>query len=156
EQGRPLQRWLPVAAALLVGLALGGAGGRLLGRGEDPAPAPAAVTVAAATLQPLQGSGSGSAEVEDVDGRRLVHLHVQGVAPAGDGYLEAWLLDADGGLVALGTVEPLDGAADLTLALPANLDVGRWSTVDVSREPADGDPRHSSDSVLRGTLAPRA
>ncbi|WP_432524575.1 anti-sigma factor, partial [Kineococcus sp. SYSU DK006] len=153
-----LRRRLPVAAALLVGLAVGGALGGLLGArspqgGPDPGTAP--VVVAAARLDPLQGSGSGSAEVESVGERRLVHLHVQGVAPAEDGYLEAWLLDADGGLVALGAVDPVDGAADLTVALPASVDVGRWSTVDVSREAADGDPAHGGDSVLRGTLAPR-
>ena len=37
--------------------------------------------------------------------------------------------------------------------LPAQVDVGEFPVVDVSIEPADGDPAHSGDSVVRGTLS---
>jgi hypothetical protein len=44
----------------------------------------------------------------------------------------------------------------MSVTLPADLDLGRFDVVDVSREPLDGNPGHSSDSVLRGTLTDRA
>jgi hypothetical protein len=33
------------------------------------------------------------------------------------------------------------------------VDPGRFSFFDISREPADGDPGHSTDSVLRGPVS---
>jgi hypothetical protein len=36
--------------------------------------------------------------------------------------------------------------------IPDGLDLAEFPVVDVSREPLDGDPAHSSDSISRGTL----
>jgi hypothetical protein len=36
--------------------------------------------------------------------------------------------------------------------IPTGLDLAEYPIVDVSREPFDGDPAHSSDSIARGTL----
>ncbi|WP_432546170.1 anti-sigma factor [Kineococcus sp. SYSU DK004] len=157
-QPRPLPvsrpaRWLPVAAALLVGVTAGALGARAWDRGAEPVAAPpSAPLVASAVLDPLDSDGTGIADVHEVDGHHQLVVRVSGVAPAADGVLEAWLLDADGGLIALG---PLVGE-EFTAVLPADVDLDRFSTVDVSREPLDGDPGHSSDSVLRGQLSPRA
>jgi hypothetical protein len=38
--------------------------------------------------------------------------------------------------------------------VPPAIDTERFSVVDISREPQDGDPAHSTDSVLRGPLRP--
>ena len=40
-----------------------------------------------------------------------------------------------------------------TFPLPAGVDLSEYSVVDVSREPSDGDPAHSGDSIVRGALA---
>ena len=40
-----------------------------------------------------------------------------------------------------------------TFALPAGLDLSEYPIVDVSDEPVDGNPAHSSVSIVRGTLA---
>ena len=61
-----------------------------------------------------------------------------------------WLLDESAEkLVSLGTL----GAGDTgVFPVPADLDVALFPVVDVSREPLDGNPAHSTDSVVRGTL----
>jgi hypothetical protein len=82
----------------------------------------------------------------DDDGRAM--LTVDGLAPNGDDFYEVWLL-GDRGLVSLGSFRVgADGSAAVDLQLP--VDPARYGSFDVSLEPDDGDPEHSSDSVLRG------
>ena len=38
------------------------------------------------------------------------------------------------------------------LPVPESVDVHEFPVVDVSDEPADGNPKHSGDSIVRGTL----
>ena len=60
-----------------------------------------------------------------------------------------WLLGADGKrLVSLGL---LDGTT-ARFPLPPEVDLSQFPVVDVSLEPADGNPAHSGDSIVRGTL----
>jgi hypothetical protein len=67
----------------------------------------------------------------------------------GAGFLEAWLLDADtGGMVALGVVDGTKG----TFTVPPSLNLSRYSQIDISREPFDGDPAHSTVSLARGPV----
>jgi len=146
-----LRRWLPVAAALVVGAALGGGVVGAL-RDRPDAPPAASPAVASAQLAPVASTGRGRATVRDVDGHRELDVSVQGVSAPASGVLEVWLLDADGGLLAVGTL----AGDQLSAPLPADVDLSRFATVDVSREPLDGNPGHSSDSVLRGKLAPGA
>ncbi|WP_432573792.1 anti-sigma factor [Kineococcus sp. SYSU DK005] len=167
-RSRRTGRWLALAAAFVLGGALG-AGGTFWAVG-DPPPAgttagPTAGTTAGPTTGPTTGAvlastallpldpggaggAGGEATVARVDGHRRLDVGVHDVAPAGDGVLEVWLLDPDGGLLSLGalTGERLD------VALPEAVDLSRFRVVDVSREPLDGDPGHSADSVLRGEL----
>ena len=136
SRGRRFAIMTAVAAAILlvavpVGLALGGDGN---GR--------------TAELLALGGfEGGGTAEL---NGRTLA-VDLDGVdAPAGSFY-ELWLLDLDGeelrDLRSLGRVGP-----DGSYAVPEDVDLDRFSVVDVSIEPDDGNPDHSGDSVLRGPL----
>ncbi len=132
------------------------AGSRLTGGSEPVAARP--TVVSSATLRPpgatdegADGPG-GTAQVADEDGTVRLHLTVHGVSSPAQGYLEAWLLDADGGMVSLGTM----AGDDMTVTVPAGVDLSRFDVVDVSREPLDGDPGHSSDSVLRGRLTQEA
>ncbi|PFG43326.1 anti-sigma-K factor rskA [Isoptericola jiangsuensis] len=138
------------AAALVVGVA----GGVVWERGRTPAPAPAPVAVASAALEPLPGwpGSTGTAVVEeDPDGVREVVVHVADGTVTGDAYREVWLLAADlSGMVSLGVLDDDEG----TFPVPDGLDLEKYSVVDVSAEPYDGDPVHSGDSIVRGALDP--
>jgi hypothetical protein len=75
---------------------------------------------------------------------------------AADSFYEVWLIDPDslndpGGprMAAVGTMGTRPGA---DFALPPSLDITRYTLVDVSQEPLDGDPTHSGKSLLRGSI----
>lgn len=150
----PLRRrrtpaWIASAAA--AGVVVGGLGGAWVA-GRDDAPAPA--VVAQAQLEPLPGwDAVGTAEIEeDADGRRVLVLSVDESGGAGDtdGLREVWLLKEDvSGLVSLGLLDGDEGR----FLVPAGVDLAEYPVVDVSREPPDGDPAHSGDSIVRGLLA---
>ena len=133
-----------IAAAAAVGLVLGGVGGAMLMR-----PAPPQV-VASVALEPLaEYAATGNATVEVVDGAEVLAVDVSGL-PTTDGYFEVWLLAPDASsMIALGTLGPDERAV---LPLPAGVSLADYPVVDISAEPYDGDPTHSTDSVVRGTL----
>jgi anti-sigma-K factor RskA len=106
--------------------------------------------VASARLQPLPSKqASGSAEVDDVDKGRELSVHVKTAPPQG-AYLEVWLMSDPKHLISLGALQSSTGS----FALPAGLDLSRYKIVDVSVEPYDGNPAHSTDSLVRGSLRP--
>lgn len=123
------------AAALVIALIVGG--------GQEAA---APTTIA---LRALPGvSGDASLTIAGADAQ----LRGSGLPPSGaHDYYEAWLADARGRMVSMGTfrVGP-DGRVDVHM--PVAVDVSRYALVDVSREPDDGDPGHSDTSVLRAKL----
>jgi anti-sigma-K factor RskA len=101
------------------------------------------------TLQPLRGV-SGHATLT-LSGDRA-ELRGKGMPPSGShDYYEAWLADAGGRMVSMGTfrVRP-DGSVDARM--PVAVDGRRYRLVDVSLEPDDGDPTHSTRSVMRARL----
>lgn len=132
-----------IAAAVLLGVVLGAAVlvDRLADRSDGPE------TVVTGELEPVGDAGSGTVEVTR-DGDQL-QLRADLVdLPDPDGYYEVWVGSDDlSGLVSLGPVRA-DGVYDL----PAGWDPGAFPVVDVSDEPLDGDPAHSTVSVVRGTL----
>jgi hypothetical protein len=137
-------------AAAATGAVVGGLGVWALTDGPGVEPAPE--VVATTTLDPLPSwdvQGTAAVEVA-ADGTRLLVVEVPGAGTgAPDGYHEVWLLDPDvSQLVSLGV---LDGESG-TFAIPAGLELDALPVVDVSLEPYDGDPAHSGDSVVRGTL----
>jgi hypothetical protein len=152
--GTARSRWrravLPAATAA-AGLAAG------LAIGAVVPDAPATVTIAQAPLAPLADPGaSGRAQlVESADGREVVVDVVDPLGTLPGTYLEAWLMDPAGTrLHALGA---LTRQADGThfhgrFALPADVPLRDFDTVDVSIERWDGDPTHSGASRLRGTV----
>ncbi|POH69815.1 anti-sigma factor [Cryobacterium zongtaii] len=148
DQQRRRRVWLPVAAAAC---AVGIVGGIVGGVWWQSTREPAAETVLAqAQLDALPGwTASGSAAVEEsADGRREVVVDLADDA-GNEGLREVWLLTADAtGLVSVGL---LDGATG-RFSIPADLDLAEFPVVDVSAEPADGNPAHSGDSIVRGTL----
>ena len=148
---RPRTRWLALAAAVVAGAVVGGAVvAGVIGRSDNDAP-----VLAAAELGPVPGGPekgqSGTAQVQQGTNGTVLALNTTDLAQP-DGFYEAWLMDAKtGGLVAMGTVPY--GQSSVKLPIPAGLDLSQFSTVDVSVEPLDGDPKHSAVSVLRGQLA---
>ncbi|WP_104163448.1 anti-sigma factor domain-containing protein [Cryobacterium sp. N22] len=149
DQRRRRSAWLPVAAAACaVGIIGGIVGGAWWQSTRAPAPE---TVIAQAQLDALPGwAASGSASVEEfADGRREVVVDLADDA-GDDGLREVWLLTADAtGLVSVGL---LDGATG-RFSIPAGIDLAEFPVVDVSAEPTDGNPAHSGDSIVRGTLA---
>lgn len=178
---RRVAPWM-VAAAAAGGLLLGWAAGQATAGTTPPPPVASPPTapqedareepvtvLASARLETLPigdnptgarpVSGGGLAELDELDGARELVVRTDGLvasdgaaAAGGDGgYYEVWLIDVpDGRLVSLGVL----GTAQGSFTVPADIDAGAYSTVDVSFEPLDGEPTHSGASVLRGTLAP--
>lgn len=139
----PVTRWWLVAAALVVGVAAGIIGSTLVSRPDAPQ------VLAEAVLEPFPDwPASGSARVEETaTGAREVVVTLS--APSG-GLREVWLIDPEtSGLVSLGLLSGTSGS----FSIPADLDLSRYSVVDVSEEPDDGNPAHSGDSIVRGPLS---
>jgi anti-sigma-K factor RskA len=106
--------------------------------------------VAEATLEPLADVDQTATAVLTADGELRALTVDAPVLPDIDGYYELWLLTPDGsGLVSLG---PVSGSG--RHEIPTAVDTDLYSVVDISREPSDGDPAHSADSILRGPLQP--
>ena len=151
---RLILRPLAAAAASVALLAAGlGAGLLLAGNDADRQPNP---SLARVDLKPVAGRGQGSTGVVSLEPRAggKANVKLSGLRPStGGDFYELWLLGEGGELVSLGSVRvPASGRATLeNVRLP--VDPERFRFLDVSREPADGDPGHSSISVLRGPSA---
>jgi anti-sigma-K factor RskA len=146
---RRRRTWLRPAVATAVACALLGVGvatGLLIGSGGSDGPEGPALV-----LKPLTqpSSAGGTARVVGSGGDTL-DLQVHGLAPTGDrGFYELWLMDTAKRLVALGTFQ-VPASGDATVRVPLPVKPSSYRYLDVSREPADGNPAHSGDSVLRG------
>ena len=146
---------LAVAAVALV-VVLAGSGGD-----EDSTPTPNATPPQAqkpakkpakpapetneVKLAPVASASGASGSAALTDGGKRLRLDVTGL-PAGT--YEVWLYDS---VIAARSVGKATGTKiALDAKLPANASNFRY--IDVSREPADGNPNHSGESVLRVPL----
>jgi len=147
------RRW-PRAVVLRPGVALacaalllvlgGGAGALLVGDGDgDATPSGRAVDLAA--LGPAPRGAHATATIAG----GTVTLDVRGLRRSGaEDYYEVWALRTPTRLVSLGSFRVgADGHAHLSM--PLTVALRRFPVLDVSIEPADGDPAHSTVSVLR-------
>jgi hypothetical protein len=140
--------WLLTAAAAVAGIAVGALGAVVLLGGDDAPPGSEVVAQAELAALP-EHQGTGSAAVRTTGDRRVLVVDVADLTE-GDGFYEVWLLDAEAQrLVSLGLLEGDRGR----FPLPDAVDVADFPVVDVSIEPTDGDPGHSGNSVVRGTLS---
>ncbi|MEO5832976.1 MAG: anti-sigma factor [Nakamurella sp.] len=149
---RRRSRWFTAAAALVVGAALGAGAMAITQRPGDPDPARIDATAA---LGPIPGGPIvatdptlGSAELISVDTGQWVVVATEEL-PTIVGSYEVWLFGNDGKMIALGTLQAGKGQ----FSVPAGIDTTEYRTVDVSDEPADGNPAHSGISVARGTFS---
>lgn len=141
--------WLLATAAALVGLVVG-VGATLLATAGDDDELPVVASTELVVL--ADDSPGGDAEIRGSGSTRVLELDVPGLSPDTDGFYEVWLLDEDAKrLVSIGLLDPSQGTR-ATFPIPEDLDVAEFPVVDVSVEPADGDPAHSGDSIVRGTL----
>lgn len=98
---------------------------------------------------PAWAESTGSAELaQTASGERVLRVSLDASA-TGEGVREVWLLtETVDGLISLGLLEGTEGE----FVVPDSVDLDRFSIVDVSQEPLDGDPTHSGDSIVRGPL----
>jgi hypothetical protein len=144
------------AAAGVVGLVVGlGVGASVFG-GRADQPTTDAAVLSRTALDPLPGwtGATGSAELErSGDGRLTLVIDLDHRAAEGDAPLrEVWMMRSDlRGLVSVGFLDGDRGR----FVVPSGVDPSSYPVVDVSAEADDGDPTHSGDSVVRGTLRAR-
>jgi Anti-sigma-K factor rskA, C-terminal len=147
------RRLVGVAAAAVVGVGLGvGIGTGVSGSGDEPEPAPVVQLGPVGFADP---TATGTAAMVDHDGDRQMVVELRGVTNlAGGDYLEAWLMDSTGSrLLPLGALARHGEEFRGEFTIPAGLPAGEYDRVDVSAERFDGDPGHSTVSLLRGDLA---
>lgn len=150
---RPWQRLVPLAAAAVVGVIVGGGAMFALTRATAPAPTDPPAQVAAASLKPYDDpSASGTAVVRAASTtERTVTVRVTGLPATPGAFYEVWLMDpSDSRLVALGV---LDAQGEGVFSVPTGLDLSTYSAIDVSLQPMNGSPLHSGDSPVRGELS---
>jgi anti-sigma-K factor RskA len=151
---RPARHWSTalLVAASVTCLVLGGLLGIVLaGRSSTSPPVASGPTVVATTdLTALpHHAGSGQAKIEQTPQGPVLVVDVADLSRDGRGFYEVWLIDPDTmQMVGLGALDGADGR----FAVPKGLDLSTYRVVDVSLEPMDGNPLHSGDSIVRGTL----
>jgi len=147
------QRILVPLVTAVLGLAAGLGIGHAVAPGRAPAPA-AGPVVRLAPVGDLDPAASGTVAMATAGGERQMVVQVQGVTNiAGGDHLEAWLMDPSGTrLVPLGALAGGGGDFHGTFAVPDGLPFGEFNRVDVSAERWDGNPGHSTLSVLRGDI----
>lgn len=130
------------AAALIAGVTLGW---------QALTPRDTGTIVASASLDALpawQGAAGSAEIIEHTNGERVVRIALD-APPVSGAVQEVWLLTPEvDGLISLGLL----GDARGEFVIPAEIDLDRYSVVDISAEPLDGDPSHSGDSIVRGAL----
>ena len=150
--GRRRTVWIAAAAAV-VGIALGAVSvtaTTATDAGTVIAESRLAVVPIDAGGSNLAGPGlAGTARIIDTDGQDFAEVDARGL-PNVDGYYEVWLIKSDlSGMISLGA---LTSGSQGRFAIPVGTDLSVYTIVDVSLEHLDGDPAHSKESLLRGSL----
>jgi len=125
------------------------ASGKAKGKPSRSAPKPPTAAPREVALVPLAPAGGATGSAALTGGGKRLRLDVSGLPDPQGGAYQVWLYDSVIDSVSL--VKASDTKLSLGLKLPANASHYRY--VDISREPADGNPNHSGESVLRVQLA---
>ena len=111
-------------------------------------PKPTILAEARLTALPDWAGASGEAVIEKMGSGRQVVVTVAESRNA-PGYREVWLISTDlTKLISLGVLSGTEG----TFTIPSDVSIADYPIVDVSSEKPDGNPAHSGDSIVRGTL----
>jgi hypothetical protein len=144
---RPRLAPLLTAAAAVVLLVVGLVVGLVVTRSSSPAPV-ATSQLAATALAP---GASGSATVHATGSGFRITLDVHDLRPAPTGsFYEAWLKDASGHLVAVGTFHARQSGNGIVLW--SGVDPRRYSTMTVTIQQEGSAPVSSGRVVLKGAL----
>ncbi|MGH9209728.1 MAG: anti-sigma factor [Acidimicrobiales bacterium] len=140
--------WLvAVAAAAVVALVVGVVGG--LAIGGDDGGAGQEFDVAGTDLAP---DASAVASVEMLGSGAAIELDVQNLAPAPLGtYYQAWVKNAEGDLVTVGTFHVREG--DDHVELWAGVDLERYTTLTVTIQQEGAGQESSGQVVLTGVIS---
>jgi anti-sigma-K factor RskA len=140
---RQRSRWLLGAAAVLVALLLG-VGAFTIGRDRDAA---RGQTVA---LGAPAGGATAEARMRGAGDDQIMTMTAQGLPrPPAGAYYGVWLVGDAGQDFPVGVLAP-NGQG--IWSLPADV-AARYRAIDVTLEPADGNPSRSERTVLRGAYA---
>ena len=148
---RRRRRW--IAPILAGALAVVAATGAILVATNTFAPKtvePKPTILAEASLKALPGwaGSSGEAILEKTGSGRQVVVTASESRNA-PGYREVWLISSD--LTKLISVGVLEGTTGI-FTIPTDVNIADYPILDVSSEMPDGNPAHSGDSIVRGTL----
>ena len=100
-------------------------------------------------LCPEWSGAAGEATLEeDAAGNKVLVITMVTPRPV-DGIQQVWL--ADSTATKMTPIGPLSQAGQ-RFVLPEDLDVSRFPLVDISVQQPGGDPAHSGNSIVRGTL----
>ncbi|MEP6630717.1 MAG: anti-sigma factor [Lapillicoccus sp.] len=137
--------WIVAAAAACV--LAGALVGHALWSGANE---PSTQIVATTALTTLDATRQQEGTAELLDARGVRELRVDAATmPAGSGYVEVWLINADGKrMVSLGVMS----TRREVFTVPSGAIEQGYTIVDLSREQFDDKPQHSGDSIMRGTL----
>lgn len=153
-RGRRARRRRRLVAPILAGaLAVAAATGAILVATntlapKTVAPKPTILAEARLTALPDWAGASGEAVIEKTGSGRQAVVTVSESRNA-PGYREVWLISSDlTKLISLGVLAGTEG----TFTIPSDVNIADYPIVDVSSEKPDGNPAHSGDSIVRGTL----
>ena len=137
-------RWLLGAAAVLVALLLG-VGGFTVGRDRDTGRGQRVALGA-----PAPGGATAEAHMRGAGDDQIMSMTAQGLPrPPAGAYYGVWLVGDAGQDFLVGVLAP-NGQG--IWSLPADV-AARYRAIDVTLEPADGNPSRSERTVLRGAYA---
>ena len=137
-------RWLLGAAAVLVALLLG-VGGFTVGRDRDTGRGQRVALGA-----PAAGGATAEARMRGAGDDQIMSITAEGLPrPPAGAYYGVWLVGDAGKDFPVGVLAP-NGQG--IWSLPADV-AARYRVIDVTLEPADGNPSRSGRTVLRGAYA---
>jgi anti-sigma factor RsiW len=137
-------RWLLGAAAVLVALLLG-VGGFTVGRDRDTGRGQRVALGA-----PAAGGATAEARMRGAGDDQIMSMTAEGLPrPPAGAYYQVWLVGDAGKDFPVGVLAP-NGQG--IWSLPADV-AARYRAIDVTLEPADGNPARSERTVLRGAYA---
>lgn len=146
--------WIPVTAVIAIAAAVGGF---VASPSLRPTTVSASTVVERADLDALPGwtGAHGTATLTRSAGGKLsltIDMTPGSAQPAtvAGPLREVWLMKPDlSGLMSMGFLTASSG----TFSVPDGIDVSTYGLVDISAQAANGNPGHSGQSIMRGTLS---